>query len=80
MSGNRRTWAKDAALRLIGLGLIIAAALMTARLYALVHLPPLHEGSPAELGLAALAFLSASGGATLAGWGHHIFERIAIAR
>jgi hypothetical protein len=50
------TDARNAGLRLAGLLGVIIAALALSRLYALVHVLPLHEATPFEMLLAALGF------------------------
>jgi hypothetical protein len=78
MPSGGRSLAKDVLLRVIGLGLITLALAAVRHLYAMVHVPPMHEGSPAEMAMGAVAFLSASAGATLAALGIHIFDEVEI--
>lgn len=79
MPSDRQSFARDALLRILGLGLIFLALFAARHLYAMVHRPPVHNASPAEMAMAAVGFLSASGGAMLAALGLHIFDRVEIA-
>ncbi|MCW1430798.1 hypothetical protein [Novosphingobium sp. JCM 18896] len=74
----RQNLATDLLLRVLGLGLMAISGLAAAGLVAMVQTPPAHEGSPAEMGLAAVAFLGASAGVILSSLGAHIFDEVAI--
>ena len=78
MASDRYSLAKDALLRVLGLGLMALAVIAVRHLYAMVHVPPTHEGSPAEMAVGAVAFLSASLGATLTFLGTHIFDEVEL--
>lgn len=78
MPFGKQSLAKDVLLRILGLGLIALTVFAVRHLYAMVHLPPAHDGSPAEMAIGAVAFLSASLGATLTVLGAHIFDEVEI--
>jgi hypothetical protein len=77
MSG-RQILAKDLFLRAAGLGLISLAVFAARHLYFMEHLPPVHQASPAEMAVAAIAYLSASAGVILAVIGIHIYDQVEI--
>lgn len=78
MSKARQDLARDLLLRIFGGGLMALSCLAASRLVAMVQTPPAHQGSPVEMGLAAVAFLAASAGTVLAVLGTHIFDEVVV--
>ena len=71
-------WARDIALRSVGIALAILAVFAAYRLYVMVHVLPGHQASPEEMGAGAVAFLCASASAVLVPLGSHIFDEVLI--
>lgn len=76
--GNNRTLLQSIGLRLAGLGLLALAAFAARHLYHMAHIGPVHEGTPAEFVVAAMAFFTASSGGILLALGIHIFDKVEI--
>lgn len=78
MRSNHHGLLQNAGLRLAGLGLIALSAFSASRLYHMVHVIPLHEATPFEMIVAAVAFFAASCGGMLLFLGTHIFDTVEI--
>lgn len=68
----------DIVIRLTGLSFLPVGALAIHTLYRLVHAGPFHDSTAAELGLAAVGFISFSLGSLLLALGAHIFDEVEI--
>lgn len=68
----------DLALRASGVALAVLGALAMRHLYHLVHIPPRHEATAVELGLATVGFLGLSFGGGLLWLGAHIHDQVPI--
>ena len=66
-------------IRLVGLMLIIIAALAAITLFHHEHGMAQHEATPIEDFLALVAFVSASVGTAMAAHGRHLFDRVEVA-
>lgn len=75
---DRKSAVYDLALRASGIALALVGALALRHLYHLVHLPPRHEATAIELGLAAVGFLGFSFGGGLLWLGAHIHDQVQI--
>lgn len=78
MPRGNRLFTQDLTLRAFGLLLLALGVLATRYLFHMVHMLPRHEASPAEMGLAAISFMSLSAGAALTSLGAHIFDEVEI--
>ncbi len=78
MHVNKDSPVYDLALRLSGLALVVFGAVAILQLYHLVHVPPRHEATLAEMGLAAIGFLGCSLGGGLISLGAHIHDQVLI--
>lgn len=78
MRVDRKSAIYDLALRSSGIAFAVLGALAIRHLYHLVHIPPRHEGSALELGLAAIGFLGISLGGGLLWLGAHIHDEVPI--
>lgn len=75
---SRRSRSPDVAIRLAGLSLLPIGAFSISWLYHLVHAAEGHEGTFAELGLAAAGFLCLSMGSMLLALGSHLLAEVEI--
>lgn len=75
---GKKSFAYDLMLRASGIALALIGALSLRHLYHLVHMPPRHEATLAEMGLSAVGFLGCSFGAGLVTLGAHIHDRVPI--
>ena len=78
MSIHRQLRSHDVAIRLAGLAVLPIGAFSIDWLYHLVHAVPAHEGTSAELGLAAAGFLCLSMGSVLLSLGSHLFDEVKV--
>ena len=78
MPRGHRLFTQNLALRALGLFLLILGALGMRYLFHGVHVPPRHEASAIEMGMAAISFMSLSVGGALTSLGAHIFDQVSI--
>lgn len=71
--------ARDLALRAAGLILATFGALSLRYFLHLIHIPPRHETSFAELGLAGVGFVGLSAGCSLMILGARLFDQVEVA-
>lgn len=74
----RQSRSHNVAIRLAGLAVLPIGAFSINWLYHLVHIAPAHEGTLAELGLAAAGFLCLSMGSVLLSLGSHLFDEVKV--
>lgn len=75
---DRKSAGYDLALRASGIALAVLGRLALRHLYHLVHIPPRHEATAIELGMAAIGFLGLSFGGGLLWVGAHIHDQVPI--
>lgn len=78
MQSSHHGHLKSAGLRIAGFVLLALSAFAASRLYHMAHVAFPHEATLGEMVIAAIAFLSASGGAILLFLGAHIFDTVPI--
>ena len=78
MSIHWQSRGHDVAIRLAGLAVLPLGAFSIDWLYHLVHAAPAHEGTFAELSLAAAGFLCLSMGSVLLSQGSHLFDEVRV--
>ena len=80
MPVGRRESLKDPALRLSGVMLLIGGVMAFLHLSRMVHLPPHHDPTLREFGVAAVAYVGTISGGILLIHGLHIFDEIEMPR
>lgn len=78
MRGGEGHLIRSVAFRAVGLALLIGGGLAMRHLCHLVHLPPGHSASAAEMAAAAFGFMSLSAGSVLTLLGVHVLDRIEV--
>lgn len=78
MQARKTSLQQDMGLRLAGISLIGASWFGVRLLSRVVNLPPEHEATMAEMGVAAASFLGATSGVALSVIGAHIFDPVPL--